>query len=122
MKIVCFDQYEFQHFEGEEYLALASQDKNLRGTLAKNFKSFYNLTEKYDAFEFWQDTNFADSQTKKVRDIEGFSSLSESCERLCDIRFVREQEILVLHEDWNLKDVLWEKDNTFYRALWCTTA
>jgi len=52
MKLISFDQFEFESWEGEECLVFASELKAIRGSMHKSIKDFFNSSKSYDQFVY----------------------------------------------------------------------
>ncbi len=60
MNVQSFDQFEFDPWEGEFWLALAKESKDLRGAnnRVKDLSTFFEATEYYPCFSRWQIRKF----------------------------------------------------------------
>ena len=122
MKLMCFDQFEFESWEAEEFFVVASELKTVRGSEVKDLVSFFNRTGTYKQFEFWQLGPLNVSDRSNMSELGNHQSIIKYCRDLCGIVIQYEQEICIYHNDWNLQDLLWEDELCFYRVLWCTAS
>ncbi len=125
MQIRTFDQFEFGDWESEAFLALAKEDKGLRGAdfRIKDIHSFYEVTERYECFSQWQTSGI------EKANVINFSKGSESVmnligilKDLADTQLDKDQIVYFIHSDWNLVDFIWEDELSRYRVMWCMTA
>ena len=118
---MCFDQFEFENYEGEEFLAIATESKNLRGTHAKYINDFYEKTKWHSEFKYWQSESFNDQNCGLLTDLE-MQAIVQDSKELAGIDIPHDKKLYIHHNEWNLQDVLWEDEKSFYRVMWCTTA
>lgn len=125
MQIQTFDQFEFDSWESESFLAVAKESKGLRGAdfRVKDIVSFYETTEKYDCFEQWQKNKIDKAVITNIsKESECVIDFVDTVKELSGITLDKEQEVYIIHSEWNLLDIIWENESTRYRAMWCMTA
>ena len=120
MRLMHFDQFEFEHWESEESFSLAYELKKVRGSCIKSLEEFYQRTKTYKEFVQWQEDSFTASKEVKVTKIE--KGVIFCCENLCGVEFSNDQFVFMHHNEWDLQDILWGDQEKYYRATWCTTA
>ena len=118
---MCFDQYEFESYEAEEFLAIATESKSLRGSRINNIGDFYKKTEWHKEFKQWQSNQFNTEKYGRLTDLEN-QTIAQDCKELCGITISKETKLYIHHNEWNLQDLLWEDEKCYYRVVWCTTA
>lgn len=123
MKLEIYDQFEFESWEGEDFLVIATERKNLRGSRIKNIAEFFERTEHHKEFSQWQTQEVDFSKVKNLSEIlvspEEFVVEVES---IGGLSLSVSQKIIVRYNEWNLLDILWEDSERYYRRMWCTTA
>lgn len=122
MRVYLFDQYEFESWESEEYLAVAIAKVNQRGSRINSFSDFYSNTCCYDAFDRWQTNTFNSESSLSVNHLENSSAITLALKEQMGIDITPDQQFIIHHNEWNLIDILWKNETNYYRAMWCTTA
>ncbi len=125
MQLQIFDQFEFDSWESESFLAVAKEDKGLRGAdfRVKDVASFYETTEHYDCFTQWQNNKLDKAVVNSFsQESECVIDLISTLKELAGIDLKKDQTVHIIHSEWNLLDIVWENRYTRYRVMWCMSA
>ena len=111
-------------WESESFLAIAKTYKNVEGNdwRVKNLSSFYEATERYSYFHQWQKNKFDKAKICSLsEEKECTIDFIATCKSLSGIEIKKDQEVHMIHSEWNLLDILWEDKACWYRVMWCMT-
>lgn len=116
MKIITLDEYEFENTGSEEFLVIAVAKSNQYA----NLNAFFEVTAKNEEFELKTEPDWGNKIPFK-------NYRHSSITRQYLNRFIGKApssfaKVVVIHEEWNMQDILVEESGAFIRYYWSTSA
>ena len=116
MKLLVFDQYEFEPADSEQTLVFAcSHQKH-----CSDVDLFFQATCSFKEF-FGERCSSLPSSTP-LKSVTDRTNLSTLLLDFCNVTLTGEEQLYVVHGDWDLKDYVFKQENYYMRYRWSTSA
>jgi len=116
MRVIIFDQHEFEHPDSEEMLIVAVGAVKIY----KNFRLFYRKS-----VELCEELQTCEKYVENLSTLKRYPSAEQVQIHLADfmdIDVIQDVKINILFDQWNEKDILIRNGEEFLRYAWFTSA